>query len=67
MKTGFYSGDPTLMIQKDIPALRPTFFPSVPRMYNRIYAKIQEGIRNQTGCKRWLIDHAVATKLHYLK
>lgn len=67
MKTGFYSGDPMQMIQKDIPALKPTFFPSVPRIFNRIYAKIQEGLSNLTGCKRWLFDQAIASKLHTLR
>ena len=36
---GFYQGD-TLKILDDIGALRPTIFPSVPRLFNRIYDKI---------------------------
>jgi long-chain acyl-CoA synthetase len=40
MAIGFYSGDPVKMIQEDLPALQPTMFPSVPRLYNRIYSKI---------------------------
>lgn len=40
MKVGFFGGDIMKMISHDIPCLKPTFFPSVPRLYNRIYGKI---------------------------
>ena len=40
MKCGYFSGDIMKMISHDIPSLKPTFFPSVPRLYNRIYGKI---------------------------
>jgi long-chain acyl-CoA synthetase len=40
MKVGFFGGDIMKMISHDIPILKPTFFPSVPRLYNRIYGKI---------------------------
>lgn len=40
MKCGFFSGDILKMVSHDIPVLKPTFFPSVPRLYNRIYGKI---------------------------
>jgi len=40
VKIGFYGGDPLKMVADDIPLLRPTFFPSVPRLYNRIYGRI---------------------------
>ena len=36
---GFYQGD-TNKILEDIGALRPTIFPSVPRLWNRIYDKV---------------------------
>jgi long-chain acyl-CoA synthetase len=42
MKCGFYGGDPLKMIAEDLPTLKPTFFPSVPRLYNRIYGKIKD-------------------------
>jgi len=40
MKCGYFAGDIMKMISHDIPSLKPTFFPSVPRLYNRIYGKI---------------------------
>ena len=42
MKCGFYGGDIIKMISEDIPALKPTLFPSVPRLFNRIYGKVME-------------------------
>ena len=35
-KIGFYSGDPTKLLD-DLKVLKPTLFPSVPRLFNRIY------------------------------
>ena len=37
---GFYSGD-VLRLLEDIAVLRPTVFPSVPRLWNRIYDKVR--------------------------
>ena len=39
MKIGFFGGD-VLKLVEDIGILKPTFFPSVPRLFNRIYGKI---------------------------
>jgi long-chain acyl-CoA synthetase len=39
-RIGFYSGDVLKLVSIDIPALKPEIFPSVPRIYNRIYGKI---------------------------
>lgn len=36
---GFYSGDP-LKLLEDLIVLKPTIFPSVPRLFNRIYDRI---------------------------
>lgn len=35
-KIGFYSGDPLLLVE-DCQILKPSFFPGVPRVLNRIY------------------------------
>lgn len=50
------------MVAEDIPVLKPTFFPSVPRLYNRIYGKIQDKFKAATGIKAWLVNKAVASK-----
>ena len=40
MKCGFFGGNLLEMISHDLPCLKPTFFPSVPRLFNKIYSKI---------------------------
>ena len=65
-KIGYYQGDP-LKIIEDCALLKPYAFPSVPRLYNRIYAKIKGKFGAETGCKKWLIDHALSVKYADLK
>lgn len=66
VKMGFYAGDPKKLID-DIAILKPTMFPSVPRVYNLIYGKIVDKFSKETGLKKYLIDSAVNSKLWYLK
>jgi len=61
-KIGFYQGDPLKLIE-DCALFKPTFFASVPRLFNKIYGKIQENFKNTTGCKRWLVDKACEHKI----
>ena len=63
MRAGFYGGNPLTLVSEDLPALQPTFFPSVPRIYNRVYGKIKDTFSAATGCKASLINNAVASKL----
>lgn len=42
--------------------LKPTMFPSVPRLYNKIYAKIKGNFDVLTGCKKWLVNKGLAAK-----
>jgi len=65
-RIGYYQGDP-LKIVEDCALLQPALFPSVPRLYNRIYGKIKAGIDAATGCKKWLVDRAIAAKLTALQ
>uniref|UniRef100_A0A8C5PZB9 Long-chain-fatty-acid--CoA ligase n=1 Tax=Leptobrachium leishanense TaxID=445787 RepID=A0A8C5PZB9_9ANUR len=58
-KVGFFQGDIRLLTD-DMKALRPTVFPTVPRLLNRIYDKIQSGA--QTPFKKHLLDFAVKRK-----
>lgn len=39
MKIGYFGGD-ALKLLDDLKELKPTIFPSVPRLFNRIYDKI---------------------------
>jgi long-chain acyl-CoA synthetase len=67
MQTGFYGGNPLALVSEDLPALKPTLFPSVPRIYNRIFGKIQDTFAAAQGCKASLIANAVSTKLANLR
>ena len=62
---GYFQGNP-LKLTEDCAVLQPTIFPSVPRLYNKIYAKINAGLNAATGCKKWLIDRGLASKQYYL-
>ena len=63
MKVGFYSGDPAKMVSDDLPVLKPTIFPSVPRLYNKIYSKIKDNVGALTGCAAYLANNGINTKL----
>lgn len=48
LQIGFYSGDP-LKLLDDLQVLKPHIFPSVPRLYSRIYDKVMAGVREKSG------------------
>ncbi|XP_006630837.3 long-chain-fatty-acid--CoA ligase 5 [Lepisosteus oculatus] len=58
-KVGFFQGDIKLL-PDDMKALRPTVFPVVPRLLNRVYDKVQSGA--QTPFKKWLLNFAIERK-----
>ena len=66
VKVGFFGGDVLKMVAEDIPVLKPTFFPSVPRLFNKIYGKIQDKLNAATGCAAFLVKKAVAAKMNGL-
>lgn len=66
VRVGFFSGN-VLKLTEDMQILKPSFFPTVPRLFNRIYGKIQDGIKGATGLKGWLVNKAIDSKLYYLK
>lgn len=63
MKFGYYSGDPLKIVTEDLPALKPTIFPGVPRLYNRLYGVIMGKLKAAAGCKGWLVSQALQTKM----
>lgn len=65
VRIGFYAGD-VLKLTDDCQKLRPTFFPSVPRLYNRIYDKIKAELDKLQGVRGFLANRAVSSKLYYL-
>ncbi|KAM3842596.1 long-chain-fatty-acid--CoA ligase 5 [Diretmus argenteus] len=58
-KVGFFQGDIKLL-PDDMKALKPTIFPVVPRLLNRVYDKVQSGAK--TPFKKWLLSFAVERK-----
>uniref|UniRef100_A0A3Q3QYS8 Arachidonate--CoA ligase n=1 Tax=Monopterus albus TaxID=43700 RepID=A0A3Q3QYS8_MONAL len=58
-RIGFYQGDIRLL-PDDMKALRPTIFPVVPRLLNRMYDKILS--QANTPLKRWLLNFAAKKK-----
>ena len=65
-KVGFFQGDPLKLVE-DCGVLQPTLFPSVPRLYNKIYQRIDGQFKAFTGCKKWLVDKGLQSKLDALR
>ncbi|XP_064320222.1 long-chain-fatty-acid--CoA ligase 5 [Phalacrocorax carbo] len=63
-KVGFFQGDIKLLTD-DMKTLKPTLFPVVPRLLNRIYDKIQSGAKSPL--KRCLLNLAVIMKMSEIK
>ncbi|NXG57836.1 ACSL5 ligase, partial [Hemiprocne comata] len=63
-KVGFFQGDIKLLTD-DMKTLKPTLFPVVPRLLNRIYDKIQSGAKSPV--KRCLLNFAVMMKMAEIK
>uniref|UniRef100_A0A8C7NID8 Arachidonate--CoA ligase n=1 Tax=Oncorhynchus mykiss TaxID=8022 RepID=A0A8C7NID8_ONCMY len=58
-RVGFYQGDISLLMD-DIKTLKPTFFPVVPRLLNRIYDKILGSVTSPL--RRAVLHYAVKRK-----
>jgi len=63
---GFSRGNPLLLLE-DIELLRPTTFPGVPRLYNRLYDRVLAQVNASSPVKKWLFHHAYNAKLANLK
>ncbi|XP_062435656.1 long-chain-fatty-acid--CoA ligase 5 [Rhea pennata] len=63
-KVGFFQGDIKLLTD-DMKTLKPTLFPVVPRLLNRIYDKIQSGAKSPV--KKLLLNFAVTMKMAEVK
>ncbi|XP_010170372.1 long-chain-fatty-acid--CoA ligase 5 isoform X2 [Antrostomus carolinensis] len=63
-KVGFFQGDIKLLTD-DMKNLKPTLFPVVPRLLNRIYDKIQSAAKSPV--KRCLLNFAVIMKMAEIK
>ena len=56
-----------MKLTEDLQELTPTIFPSVPRLFNRIFDKINDGARQAGGIKASMFDMAVGAKKAGLK
>lgn len=63
----FYGGDPMKLISEDVPLVKPSFLPMVPRILTRLYTSIKAKFAATTGCKKVLIDMALNAKLRNLR
>ncbi|KAG7378186.1 Long chain acyl-CoA synthetase 7 peroxisomal [Phytophthora pseudosyringae] len=59
---GFFQGDLRFLMD-DIGELHPTVFVTVPRLVNRVYDKITQGVEAAGGIKKMIFDQAIASKL----
>ncbi|GFO39453.1 long-chain-fatty-acid--coa ligase 1 [Plakobranchus ocellatus] len=59
-RIGFFSGDIKLLMD-DLAALKPTFFPSVPRLLNRIYDSVMADVKS-SYIKSMMLSWALASK-----
>jgi long-chain acyl-CoA synthetase len=63
---GFYAGD-ILKLMDDIQTLKPTVFASVPRLFNRMYDKINQTIAQESDLKRSIFEAGFNSKKEKLK
>ena len=57
----FYRGDP-LKILDDVKIIQPTIFVSVPRLFNRIYDKVWQGVNGKSAIAKFLFKLAFSQK-----
>ena len=65
-RIGYSTGDP-LRLLEDISHLKPTIFPAVPRLLNRVYAKVYAATAGAPGLTGALARRGLATKLANLR
>ncbi|KAJ3395697.1 Long-chain-fatty-acid--CoA ligase 1 [Lobulomyces angularis] len=65
-KIGYYRGD-ILKLFDDIEQLKPTIFPSVPRLLSRLYDKIVLSVSNSSFIKKQIFNFAFQQKLKLLR
>jgi long-chain acyl-CoA synthetase len=65
-QVGFWRGD-TMLLVEDFAALRPTVLVGVPRVFNRIYDRINAQISQASLVKRQLFSYAYSAKLAALR
>lgn len=59
---GNFQGD-TLKLVDDVTVLKPTIFPGVPRVWQRIHDRIRGQVEESNFIRRYLFNHAYSSKL----
>ena len=65
-RVGFFRGD-TQRLLDDVAVLRPTYFASVPRLWNRIYDKVEATVAASSPFSRFMFNLAYSQKLKLLR
>jgi len=63
---GYWQGDVTKLLD-DIAALKPSIFIGVPRVFDRIYARIMGQVNSASVVKRSLFNLGLWTKLYFMR
>ena len=58
---GFFGGV-ILKIIDDLQILKPTVFPSVPRLLNKVYDRVVAGVNEKGGFKKFMFYQGLHTK-----
>ncbi len=56
----YWEGDPN-KIMPNLAELKPTYFPSVPRIFEKIYTAANSGMEKQGGLKKAIFDWSIKT------
>jgi len=63
---GFFSGDVRQLVD-DVGELRPSMLPGVPRVFQRIYDRIQQGVGAKGVISRFVFDKAFSMQLSLVR
>lgn len=64
-RISFFGGD-VLKLLDDLADVKPTIFVAVPRLLNRVYSKVLEGVEKSSMLKKWLFNTAFRYKKQLL-
>ncbi len=56
----YWQGDPNKIVP-DLGEVRPTYFPSVPRIFEKIYTAANSGMEKEGGLKKAIFDWSIKT------
>jgi len=61
---GFFGGK-ILEITEDLQILRPTVFPSVPRLLNKVYDKVLAGVGEVNSFRKFMFFQGIVSKGYF--